>query len=62
MMIKTTSVATLIAAIGILSMLSLGASSLTSHVMAAVSEQKFTAILSGKEEVPPNDSSATGWA
>lgn len=59
-MIKAKSISMLITAIGILSMMSLGASSLSSFVIAG--GQKFTAKLSGKEEVPPNDSTATGWA
>jgi hypothetical protein len=62
LMIKTKSIAIGIAAIGILSMLSLGISSLTSHLVAGASEQKYTAKLSGKEEVPPNESPATGLA
>lgn len=52
----------LVIAAGILSVLSLGASSISSSVFAGGSDQKFTAKLSGKEEVPPNDSAATGWA
>jgi hypothetical protein len=50
-----------IAAIGLLSVLSL-AVSINTTVNAQGSEQKFTAKLIAKEEVPPNDSTATGMA
>ena len=50
-----------IAAIGLLSVLSL-AVSINTTVNAQSSEQKFTAKLTAKEEVPPNDSPATGMA
>jgi spermidine/putrescine-binding protein len=50
-----------IAAIGILSVFSL-AVSINTTVYAQGSEQKFTAKLTAKEEVPPNDSPATGMA
>jgi hypothetical protein len=50
-----------IAAIGLLSVLSL-AVSINTTVNAQGSEQKFTAKLTAKEEVPPNDSTATGMA
>jgi hypothetical protein len=50
-----------IAAIGLLSVLSL-AESINTTVNAQGSEQKFTAKLTAKEEVPPNDSTATGMA
>lgn len=51
-----------IVAIGILSMLIIGTSPLTLQLAAQESEQKFTAKLSGKEEVPPNESPSTGLA
>lgn len=51
-----------IVAIGILSMLIIGTSPLTLKLAAQESEQKFTAKLSGKEEVPPNESPSTGLA
>jgi hypothetical protein len=50
-----------IAAIGLLSVLSLAAS-INTTVNGQGSEQKFTAKLTAKEEVPPNDSPATGMA
>jgi hypothetical protein len=50
-----------IAAIGLLSVLSL-AVSINTAVNGQGSEQKFTAKLTAKEEVPPNDSPATGMA
>lgn len=50
-----------IATIGLLSVLSL-AVSINTTVNAQGSEQKFTAKLTAKEEVPPNDSPATGMA
>lgn len=56
------SISMLIMAIGILSVVSLGATAISSPAVAGGSEQKFTAKLSGKEEVPPNDSAAAGWA
>jgi len=61
-MIKTKSIAIGIVAIGILSVLTIGTSPLTLQVAAQKSEQKFTAKLSGKEEVPPNGSPSTGFA
>ena len=61
-MIKTKSIAIGIVAIGILCMLIIGTSPLTLQVAAQESEQKFTAKLSGKEEVPPNGSPSTGFA
>ena len=61
-MIKTKSIAIGIVAIGILSVLTIGTSPLTLQVAAQKSEQKFTAKLSGKEEVPPNESPSTGFA
>jgi autotransporter passenger strand-loop-strand repeat protein len=50
-----------IAAIGLLSVLSLGVS-INTTVNAQGSQEKFTAKLTAKEEVPPNDSPATGIA
>lgn len=61
-MIKTKSIAIAIVAIGILSMLIVGTSPLTLQLAAQESEQKFIAELSGKEEVPPNESPSTGFA
>jgi spermidine/putrescine-binding protein len=60
-MISRKSVQLVIAAIGILSIFSL-AVSINTTVYAQGSEQKFTAKLTSKEEVPPNDSPATGMA
>jgi spermidine/putrescine-binding protein len=60
-MISRKSVQLVIAAIGILSVFSL-AMSINTTVYAQGSEQKFTAKLTSKEEVPPNDSPATGMA
>jgi spermidine/putrescine-binding protein len=60
-MISRKSVQLMIAAIGILSVFSL-AMSINTTVYAQGSEQKFTAKLTSKEEVPPNDSPATGMA
>jgi autotransporter passenger strand-loop-strand repeat protein len=50
-----------VAAIGLLSVLSL-AVSINTTVNAQGSQEKFTAKLTAKEEVPPNDSPATGMA
>lgn len=61
-MIKTKSIAIGIVAIGILSMLIIGTSTLTLQLSAQESEQKFSAKLSGKEEVPPNESPSAGLA
>lgn len=61
-MIKTKSIAIGIVAIGILSMLIIGTSPLTLQLSAQESEQKFSAKLSGKEEVPPNESPSVGLA
>ncbi|CAN5587226.1 hypothetical protein BH18THE1_BH18THE1_00860 [soil metagenome] len=61
-MVKTQTSAITIATIGILSVLFVGAASLTSHIMAAQAQDKFTAKLSGKDEVPPNQSPSTGFA
>ena len=57
-MISRKSVQLVIAAIGLLSV----AVSMNTTVYAQGSEQKFTAKLTAKEEVPPNDSPATGMA
>jgi hypothetical protein len=61
-MIKTKSIAIGIVAIGILSILTIGTTPLTLQVAAQVSEQKFIAELTGKEEVPPNESPSSGFA
>jgi len=61
-MIKIKSIAIGIVAIGILSVLTMCTSSLELQLAAQEPEQKFTAKLSGKEEVPPNDSPSTGFA
>jgi hypothetical protein len=61
-MIKIKSIAIGIVAIGILCVLTIGTSPLTLQVAAQESEQKFTAKLSGKEEVPPNGSPSIGFA
>ena len=61
-MIKTKSIAIGIVAIGILCMLIIGTSPLTLQLAAQESEQKFSAKLSGKEEVPSNESPSTGFA
>jgi hypothetical protein len=59
-MIKIKSIAIGVVAIGILSILTVGTSPL--QLAAQESEQKFSAKLSGKEEVPPNESPSTGFA
>lgn len=61
-MIKTKSIAMAIVAIGILSLLIIGTLPLSSQLAAQESEQKFSAKLSGKEEVPLNESPSTGLA
>jgi hypothetical protein len=61
-MIKTKSIAIGIVAIGILSILTIGTTPLTLQVAAQESEQKFIAELTGKEEVPPNESPSSGFA
>lgn len=61
-MIKIKSIAIGIVAIGILTVLTIGTSHLTLQLAAQESEQKFIAKLSGKEEVPPNESPSTGFA
>jgi CHRD domain-containing protein len=52
----------LVIATGILAMISVAVPALSNISFAAGSQQNFTATLSGKEEVPPNNSAATGWA
>ena len=59
-MIKIKSIAIGIVAIGILTVLTISTSHLTLQLAAQESEQKFIAKLSGKEEVPPNESPSTG--
>ena len=61
-MIKIKSIAVGIVAIGILSVLTIVTAPLTFQLAAQESEQKFIADLSGKEEVPPNESPSTGFA
>lgn len=61
-MIRRKSPAITIAAIGILSVIFVGIASLTSQVLAAQAQDLFRAKLSGKEEVPPNESPASGSA
>lgn len=61
-MIKTQSSLTAIAAIGILSVLFVGTSSITSQIVAGQTEEVFKARLAGTEEVPPNESPAGGSA
>ncbi|HJR85328.1 MAG TPA: CHRD domain-containing protein [Nitrososphaeraceae archaeon] len=61
-MIKTKSISLGIVAIGILSILIVGTTPLTLLVNAQESEQKFIAELTGKEEVPPNESPSSGFA
>jgi hypothetical protein len=60
--IKTKSIAIGIVAMGILSILTIGTTPLTLQVAAQESEQKFIAQLTGKEEVPPNESPSSGFA
>jgi hypothetical protein len=61
-LIKIKSIAVGIVAIGILSVLTNVTAPLTFQLAAQESEQKFIADLSGKEEVPPNESPSTGFA
>lgn len=61
-MIKIKSVAIGIIVIGILSVLNMGTLPLTSQLFAQESEEKFIAKMSGKEEVPFNESPSTGFA
>jgi len=61
-LIKTESSAIAIVAIGILSVLFVGTASLTSQIVVGQAEEIFRAKLSGKEEVPPNESPASGSA
>ena len=48
--------------IGILSVVLLGSSFSTINLVGGQAEEKFTASLSGKDEVPPNESPSTGFA
>ena len=59
-MIKTKTIG--IIAFGILSILTIGATPLLLQLNAQESEQKFSAKLSGKDEVPSNESPSTGFA
>ncbi len=61
-MIKTKQSLIGIAAIGILIVFFAGSSALTNHLLIAQSEEKFSAKLLGKDEVPPNKSPAVGFA
>jgi len=61
-MIKTKSIAVGIVAIGIISIFAIGTTALTLRLHAQESEQKFSAKLSGKDEVPPNKSPSAGFA
>jgi CHRD domain len=61
-MIKIKSIAIGIVSIGIISILTMGTSPLTLQLAAQESEQKFSTKLSGKEEVPSNESPSTGFA
>jgi CHRD domain len=61
-MIKIKSIAIGIVTIGIISILTTGTSPLTLQLGAQESEQKFSTKLSGKEEVPSNESPSTGFA
>src|ERR1051325_4273197 len=60
-MVKPKSIVAGFMAIGILSILTIITSPLILQAAAQASEQKFNAKLSGKEEVPPNGSSSTGF-
>jgi hypothetical protein len=60
--IKIKSMAIGIVATGILFILTIGTTPLTSQVAALESEQKFIAELTGKEEVPSNESPSSGFA
>ena len=53
---------TTIVTIGILSVVLLSGSFSTINLVGGQAEEKFTASLSGKEEVPPNESPSTGLA
>ena len=53
---------TTIVTIGILSVVHLGSSFSTINLVGGQAEEKFTASLSGKDEVPPNESPSTGFA
>ena len=52
---------TTIVTIGILSVVLLGSSFSTINLVGGQAEEKFTASLSGKDEVPPNESPSTGF-
>jgi len=60
-MIKITET-TAIVTIWILSVVLFGTSFSTINVVGGQAEEKFTASLSGKEEVPPNESPSAGLA
>ena len=62
MMMNTKSALIGFAAIGILLVIFIGTIPLTSLLVSGQTEEKFSAKLSGKEEVPPNDSPSTGFA
>lgn len=61
-MIKTKTKTIGLIAFGILSILTIGATPLLSQLNAQEAEQKFSAKLSGKDEVPSNESPSTGFA
>ena len=61
-MIKTKTKTIGIIAFGILSILTIGATPLLLQLNAQEAEQKFSAKLSGKDEVPSNESPSTGFA
>ena len=61
-MINRKTLAIGISAIGILSVLFVGTASLTKQIVVGQAEEVFKAKLSGKEEVPPNESPASGSA
>ena len=61
-MIKTKTKTIGLIAFGILSILTIGATPFLSQLNAQEAEQKFSAKLSGKDEVPSNESPSTGFA
>jgi hypothetical protein len=61
-MIKRNSLAIAIAVIAILSVFFVGTTSSPSQIVAGQGEEIFKAKLNGKEEVPPNESPASGSA
>jgi len=61
-LIKTKTKSIGIVALGVLSILIIGTAPLVLHINAQEAEQKFTAKLSGKDEVPSNKSPSTGFA